>query len=296
MRWRDRRQRDLIVRWRDRRQSDNIEDRIGQRISTSSGRRSLGGGALIIMLLVSVFFGENVSQIVGLFLGNNQQTTTDTQYSAPIPGQDDEAAEFVSVILAETEDTWSRVFAGLDIAYQPPKLVLYTGQVQSACGIGLAQAGPFYCPGDYQIYLDLSFLQDLRRMGAPGDFAFAYVIAHEVGHHVQNLVGVAQDVRSQQANASQAQANLLSVKMELQADCLAGIWINHTQKCSAILEDGDIEEGLAAAAAVGNDRILSQAGRAINREAFTHGSSVERVQWFKQGASTGELSACNSFS
>ena len=284
------------MRWRDRRQSDNIEDRRGQRISTSSGRRSLGGGALIIMLLVSVFFGENVSQIVGLFLGNNQQATTDTQYSAPIPGQDDEAAQFVSVILAETEDTWSRVFAGLDIAYQPPKLVLYTGQVQSACGIGSAQAGPFYCPGDYQIYLDLSFLQDLRRMGAPGDFAFAYVIAHEVGHHVQNLVGVAQDVRSQQANASQAQANLLSVKMELQADCLAGIWINHTQKRSAILEDGDIEEGLAAAAAVGDDRILSQAGRAINREAFTHGSSAERVQWFKQGASTGELSACNSFS
>ena len=245
------------MRWRDRRQSDNIEDRRGQRISTSSGRRSLGGGALIIMLLVSVFFGENVSQIVGLFLGNNQQATTDTQYSAPIPGQDDEAAQFVSVILAETEDTWSRVFAGLDIAYQPPKLVLYTGQVQSACGIGSAQSGPFYCPGDYQIYLDLSFLQDLRRMGAPGDFAFAYVIAHEVGHHVQNLVGVAQDVRSQQANASQAQANLLSVKMELQADCLAGIWINHTQKRSAILEDGDIEEGLAAAAAVGDDRILS---------------------------------------
>ncbi len=284
------------MRWRDRRQSDNIEDRRGQRISTSSGRRSLGGGALIIMLLVSVFFGENVSQIVGLFLGNNQQATTDTQYSAPIPGQDDEAAQFVSVILAETEDTWSRVFAGLDIAYQPPKLVLYTGQVQSACGIGSAQSGPFYCPGDYQIYLDLSFLQDLRRMGAPGDFAFAYVIAHEVGHHVQNLVGVAQDVRSQQANASQAQANLLSVKMELQADCLAGIWINHTQKRSAILEDGDIEEGLAAAAAVGDDRILSQAGRAINREAFTHGSSAERVHWFKQGASTGELSACNSFS
>ena len=284
------------MRWRDRRQSDNIEDRRGQRISTSSGRRSLGGGALIIMLLVSVFFGENVSQIVGLFLGNNQQATTDTQYSAPIPGKDDEAAQFVSVILAETEDTWSRVFAGLDIAYQPPKLVLYTGQVQSACGIGSAQSGPFYCPGDYQIYLDLSFLQDLRRMGAPGDFAFAYVIAHEVGHHVQNLVGVAQDVRSQQANASQAQANLLSVKMELQADCLAGIWINHTQKRSAILEDGDIEEGLAAAAAVGDDRILSQAGRAINREAFTHGSSAERVQWFKQGASTGELSACNSFS
>ena len=284
------------MRWRDRRQSDNIEDRRGQRISTSSGRRSLGGGALIIMLLVSVFFGENVSQIVGLFLGNNQQATTDTQYSAPIPGKDDEAAQFVSVILAETEDTWSRVFAGLDIAYQPPKLVLYTGQVQSACGIGSAQSGPFYCPGDYQIYLDLSFLQDLRRMGAPGDFAFAYVIAHEVGHHVQNLVGVAQDVRSQQANASQAQANLLSVKMELQADCLAGIWINHTQKRSAILEDGDIEEGLAAAAAVGDDRILSQAGRAINREAFTHGSSAERVHWFKQGASTGELSACNSFS
>lgn len=284
------------MRWRGRKESDNVVDRRGSRMPMRSGR-SLGGGAVIIMVLASLFFGEDVSRILGLFLGSGNQSTQTTQYE-PSPqsaAQDDEAAQFVSVILAETEDTWNSVFAGLQRNYQPPKLVLYTGQVQSACGLGVAQSGPFYCPGDYQIYLDLSFLQDLQRMGASGDFAFAYVIAHEVGHHVQNLVGIAKDVRAEQANTSQARANALSVQMELQADCLAGIWINHTEKRAAILEDGDIEEGLAAAAAVGDDRILSQAGRTVNREAFTHGSSAERMQWFKQGVRTGEISTCNTF-
>jgi len=285
------------MRWRGRKQSDNVVDRRGSRAQLRAGR-SLGGGAVIIMLLASIFFGEDVSKILGLFLGaGEQQATTNTQYetTTPTTAQDDEAAQFVSVILAETEETWNSVFAGLQRNYQPPKLVLYTGQVQSACGLGVAQSGPFYCPGDYQIYLDLSFLRDLQRMGAPGDFAFAYVIAHEVGHHVQNLVGIAKDVRAEQAGASQSRANALSVQLELQADCLAGIWINHTERRSAILEDGDIEEGLAAAAAVGDDRILSRAGRAVNREAFTHGSSAERMQWFKQGVRTGDIAACNTF-
>jgi predicted metalloprotease len=167
--------------------------------------------------------------------------------------------------------------------------------IQSACGVGSAQAGPFYCPGDYKVYIDLSFLNQLRQMGAPGDFAFAYVIAHEVGHHVQNLVGIARQVQTQKQQVSKVQANALSVRMELQADCLAGIWINHTEKRKSILEAGDIEEGLNAAAAVGDDRIMKSAGRAVHREAFTHGSSAERVNWFKRGMQTGDLNACNTF-
>lgn len=285
------------MRWRGRRKSDNVLDHRGARVS-SGGRKTVGGGAMIILFLVSIFFGEDVSRILGLFVGGGSQVSNQqyqTSDSSQNVGQQDEASQFVSVILAETEDTWNAVFAQMGKRYQPPKLVLYTGQVRSACGLGQAQSGPFYCPGDYQIYLDLSFLEDLRRMGAPGDFAFAYVIAHEVGHHVQNITGVAGQVRQQQSQVSQTQSNALSVRLELQADCLAGVWINHTEKRSSILEDGDIEEGLAAAAAVGDDRILSQAGRSVNREAFTHGSSAERVEWFKQGARSGNLESCNSF-
>ena len=294
------------MRWKGRRKSGNVIDRRGRGVHRGSSGRKVGGGAVILLLLASVFFGEDVSNILSLFVGNasqvdqsyeadvrsdiNQETYRDSQSAA-----EEQAAEFVSVILAETEDTWNAVFAQLGRTYQVPKLVLYSDQVRSACGLGQAQSGPFYCPADYQIYLDLSFLQDLQRMGASGDFAFAYVIAHEVGHHVQNLTGIASNVRSEQANSTKVRANALSVNMELQADCLAGIWINHTQKRSAILEDGDIEEGLAAAAAVGDDRILSQAGHAVNREAFTHGSSAERMHWFKKGASSGQLEACNTF-
>jgi len=294
------------MRWKGRRKSGNVIDRRGNQVNRASGRRTIGGGAVILLLLASVFFGEDVSSILSLFVGGNAQTNQSYQdsggfsnsqqtYNNSSNAEEDQVVEFVSVILAETEDTWNDVFSQLGRTYQVPQLVLYSGQVQSACGLGQAQSGPFYCPADYQIYLDLSFLQDLQRMGASGDFAFAYVIAHEVGHHVQNLTGIASDVRSEQANSSKIHANALSVKMELQADCLAGIWINHTQKRSAILEDGDIEEGLAAAAAVGDDRILSQAGRAINREAFTHGSSAERMGWFKRGAATGKLESCNTF-
>ena len=290
------------MRWRGRRQSDNVVDRRGSR---GPGRKTVGGGAMIVLLLVSVFFGEDVSKILGLFIGGGGQHHYETSYSnsgyssqgdaTQGGGQQDEASQFVSVVLAETEDTWNTVFAQMGKNYQPPKLVLYTGQVSSACGLGQAQSGPFYCPGDYQIYLDLSFLQDLQRMGAPGDSAFAYVIAHEVGHHVQNVVGIADQVRAQQARSTQVQSNALSVRLELQADCLAGVWLNHTERRSSILEEGDIEEGLAAAAAVGDDRILSQAGRAVNREAFTHGSSAERVQWFKKGARSGNIESCNTF-
>jgi len=283
------------MRWRGRRQSDNIDDRRGR--STGRGRRKIGGGAMILVVLAGLFFGQDVSNILGLLLNNSgSQGQYDSQHNSATNQQaNDDAAKFVSVVLAETEDTWNRVFAKMGKQYQTPTLVLYSSVVQSACGTSSAASGPFYCPGDYQVYIDLSFLQELRNMGAPGDFAFAYVIAHEVGHHVQNLVGVAGQVRAQQARSTKAQGNALSVRMELQADCLAGVWINHTEKRNGILEQGDIEEGLKAAAAVGDDRILKQAGRAVNREAFTHGSSAERTKWFTRGVKTGDIQSCNTF-
>lgn len=284
------------MRWRGRRQSSNVEDRRGK--SFVKGKRGAGGGAAIILILVGLFFGNDVKNILSLFVGNQgSQSTQVSQQSGSSSGQasNDEAAQFVKTILAETEDTWNSVFAQSGQRYQPPKLVLYDNQVQSACGVSSAASGPFYCPGDYQIYIDLSFLNELRQMGAPGDFAFAYVIAHEVGHHVQNITGIARDVRQQQARASKARSNALSVKMELQADCFAGVWINHTEKREAILEQGDIEEGMKAAEAVGDDTIMRRAGRAPRKENFTHGSSKERMQWFSQGMRTGNVQSCNTF-
>jgi len=279
------------MRWRGRKQSDNVEDRRGR--GFTRGRKGASGGAMILLVLAGLFFGDEVKSILSLFVGGGQQSYQ--QAEPRTSTQNDEASQFVRVVLAETEDTWNSVFATLGRRYQPPKLVLYEDRVQSACGVSTAASGPFYCPGDYQVYIDLSFLGELRRMGASGDFAFAYVIAHEVGHHVQNLVGVAGQVRQQQARSSKPQANALSVRMELQADCLAGVWINHTENRSSILEEGDIQEGLEAAAAVGDDRIMQQAGRAPRREAFTHGSSAERMQWFQRGMRSGDIQSCDTF-
>jgi predicted metalloprotease len=285
------------MRWRGRRQSDNIEDRRGGAFARGGAGRKVGGGAAVLVVIAGLVFGEDVSNILGFLLGEGRQPVVQQQSTSQPENsrQNDEAKQFVSVVLAETEDTWNGVFQRIGKSYQPPKLVLYEGRVQSACGVSSAASGPFYCPGDYQVYIDLSFLGELRNMGASGDFAFAYVIAHEVGHHVQNLVGIASQVRQQQSRATRAQANALSVRMELQADCLAGVWINHTENRSAILEPGDIEEGLRAAAAVGDDTILKRAGRAPRREAFTHGSSEERMNWFRQGMQTGDIESCNTF-
>ncbi len=281
------------MRWRGRRQSSNVEDRRGRSMIRS--KRGASGGAAIILIIAGLFFGEDVQNILSLFVGaQNPQTQTQPGGNTR-PTGNDEAAQFVRTILAETEDTWNAVFAQSGQRYKAPKLVLYENQVNSACGLGSAASGPFYCPGDSQIYIDLSFLNDLKQMGAAGDFAFAYVIAHEVGHHIQNIVGIARDVRQQQARASKAQANALSVKMELQADCFAGIWINHTEKRSAILEPGDIQEGINAAEAVGDDTIMRRAGRAPRRENFTHGSSQQRIHWFQQGMRTGNIQACQTF-
>ena len=281
------------MRWKGRRQSDNVVDQRGQRRSVSS-KRGASGGALVLLIIAGLFFGEDAKNILSLFIGDETYTQNSNYQTSQ--NANDEAASFVRVILAETEDTWDAVFAKLGQRYPRPELVMYTGQVNSACGVGSAASGPFYCPGDRKIYIDLSFLSQLKQMGAPGDFAFAYVIAHEVGHHVQNITGIANIVRQQQSRVSKVESNGLSVQLELQADCLAGVWINHTERRNAILEQGDLEEGFAAAAAVGDDRLMRQAGHAPRREAFTHGSSKERVQWFKQGMRYGNIEKCNTFS
>lgn len=299
------------MRWKDRRRSTNVEDRRGAGGfggmfggGARSGRRPLrrrgmGGGTMIIVALIALFFGKDLSGIMNLLLGGGgsmvqmpQSQPAQAPSTAASRRGEDEAAEFVKVILAETEDTWSEIFNQMGQRYTPPKLVLYSGMVRSACGTSSSASGPFYCPGDSKVYIDLSFLQEMRRMGAEGDFAFAYVIAHEVGHHIQNLVGLADDVRRQQRSASKAQSNAIQVRMELQADCLAGVWANHTENRQAILEQGDIQEGMNAAAAVGDDRISQ--GR-LPRESYTHGSSQERMQWFQQGLQTGDIQSCNTF-
>ena len=284
------------MRWKGRRKSDNVVDRRGTFGPGGAGRRA-GGGAAVLLVLAGLFFGPEVSNILSLFLGGGQPQVQQQAPRTPEASRaTDEAAEFTKVILAETEDTWNTVFRQIGRQYQAPKLVLYEGRVQSACGLNSAASGPFYCPADYQVYIDLSFLGELRRMGASGDFAFAYVIAHEVGHHVQNLVGIAKQVRQQQMQSSKAQANQLSVRMELQADCLAGVWINHTENRNAILEEGDIEEGLTAAAAIGDDTLQRKAQGYVVPESFTHGTAKQRQTWFMRGLRSGDINQCDTFS
>jgi len=202
----------------------------------------------------------------------------------------------VSVVLADTEDTWSAMFQHGGGRYEPPKLVLYTDMTQTACGLGSTASGPFYCPGDRKVYLDLGFFNELSRLGAPGDFARAYVIGHEVAHHVQNLLGTMDEVNSARAAAGRVEANKLSVMLELQADCYAGVWAYHAQKARSILEQGDVEEGIQAASAVGDDRLQRMAGHSVQPDSFTHGSSKQRVSWFRTGLRTGDLAACDTFS
>jgi predicted metalloprotease len=210
--------------------------------------------------------------------------------------QEEQLADFVSVVLADTEDTWQALFAQMQRTYEEPKLVLFSGVVQSACGMAQAAMGPFYCPVDQKVYIDLSFYQDLKqRYGAPGDFAQAYVIAHEVGHHVQNLLGISGQVQSARRSAGEAEGNRLSVRLELQADCLAGVWANHADRSRQVLEEGDLEEALRAASSVGDDRLQRQSRGYVAPDSFTHGSSEQRVRWFKRGISSGKLEACDTF-
>lgn len=264
----------------------------------------IGGMGLIIVLIVFLTGGDPL-QMLGQLTGGGgstpaSQTSSDAGYrtnSSPSAanGQMDEQADFVTTVLGFTEDVWSKVFGEQGARYQPPTLVLFNDSVQSACGMSTAATGPFYCPGDYKVYIDLSFFDQLRRMGAPGDFAQAYVIGHEVAHHIQNLQGISMKVQRTQRQVSQSRSNQLSVLTELQADCYAGVWAHHAAKDFDLLERGDIEEGLRAAASIGDDTLQRNANRRVQPESFTHGSSAQRVEWFKRGLSTGDVGQCDTF-
>ena len=278
------------MRWRTGRESDNVEDRRGLRAApTLAG----GGIGTIILVLLALFFDVDP----GALLQSRSPGGVSSQQSAAVPPGQDESRKFVSVVLAETEDTWRDLFRRMGGTYQDPKLVLFTGAVQSACGFAQAAVGPFYCPVDQKVYIDLGFYQDLKnRFHAPGDFAQAYVIAHEIGHHVQNLLGISDQVEARRRRSGAAEANALSVRLELQADCLAGVWAYHAHKARQILESGDIEEGLNAASAIGDDRLQMQAKGYVAPDSFTHGSSAQRVRWFKRGIASGDLRQCDTFS
>lgn len=282
------------MRWRDGRESDNIEDRRGMGIPRGAKVGGVGGLGLLVIVLIGMFFGIDPSVIL--------QSVPQTQ-APPVsakrggqPARNDDQRKFVAVVLAETEDVWQGVFQRAGRRYVPPKLVLYSGAVESACGIAGYATGPFYCPSDHKVYLDLTFFEDMQtRFGASGDFAQAYVIAHEVGHHVQTLLGISRKVREAQSRVGAAERNRLSVRMELQADCFAGVWAHQAHKSRQILEAGDIEEGLNAASAIGDDRIMRRTRGYVVPDAFTHGTSVQRARWFKKGFDQGSIQACDTF-
>lgn len=279
------------MRWKGRERSDNVEDRRGAR----PGGLAIGGGlGGIVLLLAFVLLGGDPRQ----FLQLQQELSTQAPPAAgpAQPGANDESLEFVSVVLKDTENVWGELFAESGRTYAEPHLVMFTGQVQSACGMANAAVGPFYCPGDSKVYLDTEFFDELsRRFGAPGDFAEAYVIAHEVGHHVQNLLGISDRVHRARARLSEAEYNDLSVRLELQADFLAGVWAHHAQAMQKILEPGDIEEALRAATAIGDDRLQMEAQGYVVPESFTHGTSAQRLRWFKRGFETGDMRQGDTF-
>jgi uncharacterized protein len=277
------------MRWEDEEKSGNVEDRRGMPVS----RGMVGGGiGTVILVLVALYFGIDPSVILQTAQDSGPPAATQQQR----PAGKDPMVDFVSVVLADTEKTWHGVFRTYGRTYEEPKLVLFTGAVQSACGFAQAAMGPFYCPEDHKVYIDLSFYEDLKnRFKAPGDFAQAYVIAHEVGHHVQNQLGITEKVQSAMQRTSRADANRLSVRMELQADCLAGVWGYHADKSRHILEAGDLEEALRAASAIGDDRIMKQTRGTVVPDAFTHGTSEQRVRWFRRGFETGDLNQCDTF-
>jgi uncharacterized protein len=276
------------MRWIGRRQSDNVEDRRGL-----TPKRVVGGGigTLVILLIVWLLGGNPLE-----FLQNMPQTEQGSVSEAPPGGEDDSLAQFVGVVLGDTEDVWSELFRKAGNDYRPPKLVLYTDMVQSACGFSSAASGPFYCPGDEKVYIDLSFCRELQnRFKAPGDFAVAYVLAHEVGHHVQNLLGINDKVMAMRERLGKAEYNRYSVAMELQADFLSGVWAFHDQKLHDILEAGDLEEALNAASAVGDDRIQRRTQGTVVPDAFTHGTSEQRRMWFEKGFRTGDINQGDTF-
>ncbi|WNG61691.1 flagellar biosynthesis protein FlgM [Archangium gephyra] len=280
------------MRWQGGRRSSNIEDRRGRGVGRPL---AIGGGAttLVVALLVLLLGGDPSV----LLSGDPQAPSGGVGGSGrPVDPAQAQLEDFVSVILADTEDTWPRLLEPLGVRYVEPRLVLFSDAVESDCGFQQSAVGPFYCPLDQRVYLDLGFFRELeRRFGAPGDFAQAYVVAHEVGHHVQNLLGISERVHAQRGRTSRAQANALSVLQELQADCFAGIWAHHAQRQRQILEQGDVEEGLKAASAIGDDTLQRRAGGHVVPESFTHGSSAQRVEWFRKGLEQGTVEACDTF-
>jgi hypothetical protein len=275
------------MKWQGRPGSGNIEDRRGMRMGLPIGG---GIGGLVLLLLFSALTGQNPIDLI-----NSSDPGDDGAVGTSGVREDDPQAQFVSVVLADTEETWRKIFADRGEAYAPPVLVLFTQATQSACGVGTAATGPFYCPSDRKVYLDLSFFRDLdSRFGAPGDFAQAYVIAHEVGHHVQTVLDLSSRLASMRGRMNEAQANALSVRQELQADCFAGVW-GHYAKERDLLEPGDAEEGLNAAAAIGDDRLQQRAQGYVVPESFTHGSSDQRMAWFERGLESGRMDACDTY-
>lgn len=279
------------MRWERGRRSDNIEDRRGMRVS---GRGMAGGGiGAIVLALIAMYFGVDPSVVL-----NQAGSLAPAEQAQPatFSPEEERLKDFISVVLADTEDVWGALFQGSVRRYEQPKLVLFSGAVQSACGLAQAAMGPFYCPADRKLYLDMSFFNDLaQRHDAPGDFAQAYVVAHEVGHHVQTLLGVSEQVHAARSRAGEAEGNALQVRMELQADCFAGVWAHHAQKARQVLEPGDVEEALAAASGVGDDRLQQQARGYVVPESFTHGSSEQRMRWFQRGMQTGDAAQCDTF-
>jgi hypothetical protein len=280
------------MRWEGDRESDNIEDRRGDGGGFGFGGGTIGIGTIVLALLGSWFFGVSPGTIFNLLSGG-----VPAQVQAPShPPANDTETRFVRTVLAYTEDAWSEIFREHGARYTPPTLVLYSGRTSTACGMGQSATGPFYCPGDRKVYIDLSFFRLMQeRFHVSGEFTQAYVIAHEVGHHVQNLLGISDKVDRARRNASEVQANALSVRLELQADCLAGVWAYHANQMRNIIEQGDMESALAAASAIGDDALQRRAQGVVVPDSFTHGSSAQRVRWFKRGIDSGQMERCDTF-
>lgn len=286
------------MKWEGNRESDNVEDRrsAGGGGGFGFGGRSIGIGSIVIALLGGWIFGINPLTILGILSGGAPPAQVQ-QGPASRPPADDRMAKFVSTVLADTEDVWTDVFRQAGATYQQPRLVLFRGATQTACGQGQAAMGPFYCPGDQRVYIDLGFYETLKnRLGAPGDFAQAYVIAHEVGHHVQNLMGISEKMDQMRGRVSRTEYNALSVRLELQADCFAGLWAHHAQSARQVLEQGDIDEALNAAEKIGDDALQGARGGAVMPDSFTHGTSAQRKRWFNTGYQGGTVKGCDTFS
>ena len=287
------------MRWEGNRESDNVEDHRGDGGGGGGfgfGGRSIGIGTIVVALIGGWIFGVNPMTILGLLSGGGPVQVSEQQQQSPRTEGTDREYKLMKVVLADTEDVWTDLFRRNGGQYAMPKLKVFSGSIPTACGMGRSATGPFYCPGDQDLYIDLDFFRLMeRRFHAPGEFAQAYVVAHEVGHHVQNLMGLSDKVHNAQRNASERQANALSVRLELQADCFAGVWAHHANRARAIIENGDVEAALAAASAIGDDALQRQAGGEVVPDSFTHGSSAQRVRWFTRGIESGEIAQCNTF-